>query len=67
MTRGLHWFRNDLRLQDNTALASLAERADEWLPIFVLDPRIEGDANSGGARMRFMLDCLERLGRALGK
>jgi len=24
LTRGLHWFRNDLRLRDNTALDALA-------------------------------------------
>jgi deoxyribodipyrimidine photo-lyase len=67
MARGLHWFRNDLRLQDNTALAALAECAEEWLPVFVLDPRIVGDAKSGAPRMRFLLDCLERLGHALEK
>jgi deoxyribodipyrimidine photo-lyase len=67
VTRGLHWFRNDLRLQDNTALAALAERAEEWLPVFILDSRIVGDASAGGPRMRFLLDCLERLGRALEK
>jgi deoxyribodipyrimidine photo-lyase len=67
VTRGLHWFRNDLRLQDNTALAALAERAEEWLPVFVLDPRLKGDASASGPRMRFLLDCLKRLGRALEK
>jgi hypothetical protein len=67
VTRGLHWFRNDLRLQDNTALTALAERAEEWLPVFVLDSRIVGDASAGGSRMRFLLDGLERLGRALEK
>jgi deoxyribodipyrimidine photo-lyase len=67
VTRGLHWFRNDLRLQDNTALAALAERAEEWLPVFVLDPRLRGDSSAGGARTRFLRDCLARLGRALEK
>ena len=44
MTRGLHWFRNDLRLRDNTALNELLARSDEWLPVFVLDPRLmEGE------------------------
>jgi len=65
VTRGIHWFRNDLRLQDNTALAALAERVEQWLPVFVLDPRIVGDAGAGGARTRFLLDCATRLGRAL--
>jgi deoxyribodipyrimidine photolyase len=40
VTRGLHWFRNDLRLRDNTALEALATRVEQWLPVFVLDPRI---------------------------
>ena len=65
MPRGLHWFRNDLRLQDNTALASLAARADQWLPVFVLDPRILDGPNAGAPRARFLLDCLSRLGRDL--
>jgi deoxyribodipyrimidine photo-lyase len=65
MTRGIHWFRNDLRLRDNTALAALLERVDEWLPVFVLDPRLAGSTESGGPRTRFLLDCLARLGREL--
>jgi deoxyribodipyrimidine photolyase len=65
VTRGIHWFRNDLRIQDNAALAALADRVEEWLPVFILDRRIVGDASAGGPRMRFLLDCLERLGRAL--
>jgi deoxyribodipyrimidine photo-lyase len=67
MTRGLHWFRNDLRLRDNTALAALTERVEQWLPIFVIDPRIAGDESAGGPRMRFLLDCLRRLGDDLDK
>ena len=67
MRRGLHWFRNDLRLQDNTALTALAGRVEQWLPVFVFDRRIAGDAQGGGPRTRFLLDCLDRLGRALEK
>jgi deoxyribodipyrimidine photo-lyase len=63
--RGIHWFRNDLRLQDNTALAALAERVEEWLPLFVLDPRIFSRMNSGQPRVRFLLECLDRLGEEL--
>jgi deoxyribodipyrimidine photo-lyase len=65
--RGLHWFRNDLRLRDNTALEALAARVDEWLPVFVLDPRIVAGPGNGGPRMRFLLDCLHRLSRDLDK
>ncbi len=65
--RGLHWFRNDLRLHDNSALAALVERVDAWLPVFVLDPRIVGGARSGGARTRFLLESLAQLERDLEK
>jgi deoxyribodipyrimidine photo-lyase len=58
--RALHWFRNDLRLVDNTTIAALADRAAEWSPVFVIDPRFVGDT-PGGPRVRFLMDCLRRL------
>ncbi len=61
MTRGLHWFRNDLRLHDNLGLCALADRVDAWLPVFVIDPDILGRSRVGAPRVRFMLDCLDRL------
>jgi deoxyribodipyrimidine photo-lyase len=67
LTRGLHWFRDDLRLRDNTALGALAERAEQWLPVFVLDPRLLRGPRAGSPRLRFLLDCLGRLGRDLEK
>jgi deoxyribodipyrimidine photo-lyase len=67
LTRGLHWFRDDLRLRDNTALDALAGRAEQWLPVFVLDPRILHGPRAGSPRLRFLLDCLGRLGRDLEK
>jgi deoxyribodipyrimidine photo-lyase len=65
--RGLHWFRNDLRLHDNTALNALVTQVEEWLPVFVLDPRFAAGPRVGEPRMRFLLDCLGRLGRDLEK
>ena len=67
MSRGLHWFRRDLRLHDNTALHALAMRAEQWLPVFILDPRIISGAPGGERRTRFLLDCLDRLSRDLKK
>jgi len=61
MTRGIHWFRNDLRMQDNTALFELLSRAEQWLPVFVLDPRLLRPT----PRARFFLDALSRLGSEL--
>jgi deoxyribodipyrimidine photo-lyase len=65
--RGLHWFRDDLRLRDNTALGRLASRVDQWLPVFVLDPRILGSGDAGAPRTRFLLDGLSRLSRDLAR
>jgi len=65
--RGIHWFRNDLRLRDNTALNALLDRVDEWLPVFVLDPRLIGPRHGGGPRVRFLIDCVERLEETLGR
>jgi deoxyribodipyrimidine photo-lyase len=58
--RAVHWFRNDLRLHDNTALHA-ASRADELVPLFVLDDRLLNAAQASPSRARFLLDCLERL------
>jgi deoxyribodipyrimidine photo-lyase len=67
VTRGIHWFRNDLRVRDNTALEALVSRVDAWLPVFILDPRIIAGPRFGAPRTRFLLDCLGRLSRDLEK
>jgi deoxyribodipyrimidine photo-lyase len=48
MTTALVWFRRDLRLHDNEALARVAA-ADELLPVSVIDPRHYGSRPYGGA------------------
>src|SRR5689334_6770214 len=74
--RAVHWFRNDLRLEDNTALAAACAHADELVPLFVLDPYLLGEPGEGGARERpynrispkrshFLLESLAELTRAL--
>jgi deoxyribodipyrimidine photo-lyase len=63
LARGLHWFRNDLRLRDNTALDALAERAEQWLPVFVIDPRLASPR--APRRTAFLFDTLAHLGREL--
>ena len=64
MTRAIHWFRNDLRLRDNTALAD-ACRARELALVFVLDPRLLGDLRAPTPRVRFLFECLQRLSQDL--
>ncbi|MDJ0847367.1 MAG: deoxyribodipyrimidine photo-lyase [Myxococcota bacterium] len=65
MIRALHWFRSDLRLRDNTALAEAARRGDELVALFVFDTRLLRGSRTGAPRVRFMIDCLERLGADL--
>lgn len=39
MTKGLYWFTNDLRLEDNSALNSLLSRCETVMFLYVVDPR----------------------------
>lgn len=61
----LHWFRRDLRVADNTALAHAARDADRVVPVFVLDDHYTADQDVGPARFRFLRESLEDLSRAL--
>jgi deoxyribodipyrimidine photo-lyase len=63
--RALHWFRSDLRLLDNAALAEAAARADAFAGVFVFDDRLLRSARVGPPRLRFLRDCVARLGEAL--
>lgn len=58
--RGLHWFRNDLRLRDHGAIAALADRVDEWGALFVFDPVLL-DASLTRNRDRFLIESLASL------
>lgn len=63
--RALHWFRNDLRLDDNRALASAAAEADALLLAFIFDDELLRRDRQGAARIQFLRDCVERLGHEL--
>ncbi|RDZ44084.1 cryptochrome DASH [Haloferax sp. Atlit-10N] len=71
----LAWFRRDLRLHDNEALAAACD-ADGVLPVYCLDPREYGDRPFGGSdsfdfdktgahRARFRLESLSDLRASL--
>lgn len=62
--RGIHWFRNDLRLRDNTALRLAAARATELMPLFILDPALL-DRHRSGARRAYLVAALASLGSDL--
>jgi deoxyribodipyrimidine photo-lyase len=65
--RAIHWFRNDLRLDDNTALQAARTCADELLHVFVVDPRFVGSKTSSPSRLQFLEDSLQRLDRDLSR
>ncbi|HBK76109.1 MAG TPA: deoxyribodipyrimidine photolyase, partial [Gammaproteobacteria bacterium] len=52
--RGLHWFRNDLRLKDNRALGDLFQAVDEWCGLFVLEPRLIDVPSVSQKRLSFL-------------
>lgn len=61
----IHWFRNDLRLDDNPALQEALEDG-EVLPVFVLDPRLWGEdrwghVKTGPFRTQFLWESLQDL------
>ncbi len=59
----LLWFRNDLRLADNPALAALEGR--QVLPVFLLDDASPDRWAPGGATRWWLHHSLQRLGAAL--
>ena len=59
--RGLHWFRNDLRLQDNRALDDLFQAVDEWCGLFVLEHRLVNKPSVSRKRLSFLFECLDDL------
>jgi deoxyribodipyrimidine photo-lyase len=63
--RTVCWLRSDLRLDDNRALCDAAARASELTVLFVLDDELLASARTGAPRVRFLLDCLARLGADL--
>ncbi|MGB3182962.1 MAG: DASH family cryptochrome [Cyclobacteriaceae bacterium] len=66
MSRAMVWFRNDLRVHDNEALATALKDAKEVLLLYCLDPRQFreldlGFRKTGVHRARFLLESLEDL------
>ncbi|MEM2024706.1 MAG: deoxyribodipyrimidine photo-lyase [Desulfurococcaceae archaeon] len=45
-TRSIYWFKRDLRVHDNKALAKAYEESDELAGVYVLDNKLVGDLSS---------------------
>ena len=67
MKRVIHWFRYDLRVSDNTALSEAARRAEEVIPVFILEDALRAGPDVGAARLAFLLQSLEALRKNLAE
>jgi len=65
MNKWLFVFRQDIRLQDNTALTYASKECDELLPIFVFDTHILKKFPSPDKRLWFLVNALEKLNNEL--
>ena len=55
---GIHWFRLDLRLNDNPALYELSRQVDKIIPIYIYEENIEiGQASK--CWLEKSLECLD--------
>jgi deoxyribodipyrimidine photo-lyase len=61
LSTAVHWFRRDLRLSDNAALAAALEHYDQVLPVFVFDSHLLRGSTVSPARLALLLGCLEDL------
>ncbi len=61
----IHWFRRDLRLEDNTALYAALGSGHPVLPVFIFDPAILNSPNTGAPRVKFLLKALQSLHSSL--
>lgn len=68
--KGIVWFRNDLRVTDNEALAMAAKECDGILPVYVMEREYlhenqYGSRKFGSKRVRFILESLADLKKSL--
>ncbi len=61
----VHWFRRDLRLQDNHALSLALQSGLPVLPLFIFDHHITEGLSSDDARVGFIGESLQRLDSSL--
>ncbi len=64
----IHWFRRDLRLQDNAALSEAANSEFPILPVFIFDPNILDQLEDRtDRRVQFIHDALNKMDIQLKK
>lgn len=65
MNTALVWFRRDLRITDNTALAAAADHAASVVPAYVLSAWHGDHRWTGANRQKFLCGCLSSLAQNL--
>lgn len=63
----IHWFRRDLRMQDNIALHQAIDSNRPVIALFVIDTELLKAKRVGAPRVRFLLDALNSLDEKLRK
>lgn len=61
----IHWFRRDLRLNDNLALQAALDSGEAVIPLFIFDDAVLKSKRSGASRMAFLLKALASLDESL--
>jgi deoxyribodipyrimidine photo-lyase len=61
MQTAIWWLRRDLRLDDNPALTTALEQAEQVLPVFILDEKLLQSSYSSERRTAFLLHGLQQL------
>lgn len=61
----IHWFRRDLRVSDNTAFYHATQRAEQVLPVFIMEDALRTGPDVGAARLAFLLRSAESLQKNL--
>ena len=67
MTTTILWFRNDLRLDDNSALAAAIEAGGDVIPVFIWSPEEDAGWPPGGASKWWLHQALLSLEFALSE
>lgn len=65
MSIAIHWFRRDLRLTDNTALAAAAAAHDVVIPVYIVSVWPREHHWCGAPRQEFLCGCLAALAKNL--
>jgi len=63
----IHWFRRDLRITDNTALAAAAQSASAVIPVYILSNWKNTHGWTGSPRQEFLCGGLKSLAQNIGR